>query len=147
MTFTLIFDLTEQLVMHRHLRLALKEIDDHRFDDHLSFRLCAVLIRGGQVLSIGFNNGNRNGFVTAYSKNRWFTNTHAEMAAVLQVRSKIDLRGTKIFVARITRSGSVAMARPCNLCENVLYSYGIKRAIYTIDSNCYGVLNITKQHS
>jgi tRNA(Arg) A34 adenosine deaminase TadA len=130
--------------MHRYLKLALKEIDGHIFDEHLSFRLCAILVRGGQILSIGFNHGNRNGFVTAYSGKRWFTNTHAEMAAILQVRSKIDLRGTKIYVARRTRSDLVGLAKPCPLCENVLYQYGIKRAYYTINERTYGVMNVAK---
>lgn len=140
--------------MNKYLNLAIKHALEHEYDESMNFNLCAVVVRGGNVLSVGFNKRATNGFVEHYTdKIRGFgrgyaLSTHAEMDAVSSVRSKVDLRGCKIFVARTNLYGNanqIGMARPCQICQNVLHSYGIKRAFYTIDNNNYGVMRVTSE--
>jgi hypothetical protein len=51
-----------------------------------------------------------------------------------------------MYVARMLRlDGSLALARPCEICQEVLKDYGIRRAIYTISDNEYGVLEILRR--
>lgn len=133
--------------MNKFFRIALQNIINHDYGD-LEYHLCAVIVRGGSVVSVGFNKRNTNGFVEYYTdlargQRDWCLSTHAEMDAVLQARSKIDLRGTKIFVTRkLLGNMKFAMARPCEICQHVLYNYGIRRAYYTIDDTTYGVMKI-----
>ena len=131
--------------MHKFLKLAEDLALNHTFDEGLEYQLCAVIVKAGKPISVGFNNRSTNGFVEHYANlarglRDYCLSTHAEMDAVLKIRNKTDLKGTKIYVARIKASGGVGMARPCEICERILVNYGIKRAYYTISNNEYGVM-------
>lgn len=137
-------------VMNKFFRIALQNIDQHDYADQ-DYRLCAVLVRGGSVVSVGFNKRNTNGFVEHYTDlakglRDWNMSTHAEMDAVLQARQKTDLRGMKIYVVRkrqdTEKYGTFGMAKPCEICQHVLYNYGIRRAYYTIDDQNFGIMKI-----
>lgn len=139
-------------IMNKYLKHAIKCGTQHDYDDFLDYQLCAVIVRGGNIVSVGYNKRNTNGFVEHYidrvkPTRNYCMNTHAEMDAVAQARSKTDLRGCKIFVARIKKPGShdgrkIGIARPCQICQNVLLAYGIRKAYYTIDDNNYGVMKV-----
>lgn len=141
--------------MNRFLRIATQQAHSHEYECNVDYKLCAMIVRGGSIVSIGFNQRKTNSFVEHYTNKirgggrDYCLSTHAEMHAVIQARAKIDLRGCKIFVARIRSSGSklnneVGMARPCPICQNVLFSYGIKKAVYTIDDNNYGIMRVVE---
>lgn len=135
--------------MHKYLLQAIEYARSHDYDKSLDYKLCAIVVSGGNVISVGYNKRNTNAFVEHYAdqvkgKGRDFCmSTHAEQNAVLLARNKTDLTGSKIFVARLRRHKGmdpIAMARPCPICENVLKAYGIKRAYYTIDNDHYGIM-------
>lgn len=133
--------------MLKHLKTAQKHALEHEYDEGLEYFLCALIVKGGNILSIGFNKKSTNGFVehfadVARGQRDYCLSTHAEMDAVLSARAKIDLRGTKIYVVRIKVSGGLGMAKPCEICEHVLYNYGIRRAYYSIDDDEYGVMKV-----
>lgn len=134
--------------MHKFLQAAYHLGSNYEFDEYLEHRICAVIARGGNILSVGYNKQGSNSFVRHYQKvanNTHCETTHAEQDAVLRVRSKVDLRGAKIFVVRVrslnSPEGKMGMARPCSICQEVLKSYGIKRAVYSINDDEYGVLS------
>jgi deoxycytidylate deaminase len=131
--------------MHRYLRYAMQCANEYEFDSEMDYNLCAVIVKGGSIISVGFNKMNTNAFVEHYAdlcrgRGRDFClSTHAEQDAVLKARSKVDLRGCKIFVGRRKKlDGGPGMARPCQICENVLLNYGIRKAYYTINHYQYG---------
>jgi len=136
--------------MSKFFRIALQYAQAHNYEDQ-EYHLCAVMVRGGSVVSVGYNKRNTNGFVEHYTdlargQRDWCMSTHAEMDCVLQARSKTDLRGCKIYVVRkhvnIKKYGTFALAKPCEICQHVLYNYGIRRAFYTIDDNNHGTMKI-----
>jgi deoxycytidylate deaminase len=140
--------------MHKYLKIATKNALAYEYDDHLEYHLCAVIARGGNIMSIGYNKRNTNGFVEHYTDKvrgtgrSYSLSTHAEMDAVAQARSKSDLRGCKIYVARIRKPDQksvVGLARPCSICQNILHAYGIRRAYYTIDDDNYGVMRVVQR--
>jgi len=131
--------------MHKYLLKAVELIKRHNYDDHQEYHLCAIIVAGGNILSIGFNNSKRNGFVDAFKNpDRPWSNIHAEIDAILRARKKIDLSGSKIYIARTEKvmSDMIATARPCEMCQRALRSYGIKKAYYTIDNDTYAVMKI-----
>lgn len=133
-------------VMNKFFRIALQNAREHDFDT-LEFKLCSVITRGGSIISVGFNKRNTNGFVDYYSElakgqRAFCESTHSEMDAVLQARDKTDLRGCKIHVLRLKENDTLGLAKPCEICEHVLYNYGIKKAFYTIDDTNYGIMKI-----
>lgn len=49
--------------------------------------------------------------------------------------------GATVYVARIRRDdGSLAMAKPCENCERLLRNKGVKKVLFTINENEYGVM-------
>lgn len=128
--------------------MALDRAEANEYDDGCKYALCAIIVRGGAVLSVGFNRSPTNGFVEHYADrvlgpDRDFTiSTHAEVHAIQQVRAKVDLVGCKVYVARRRWNNTVGLARPCEICQETLSAYGIKKAIYTISEMEYGVLKL-----
>lgn len=128
--------------------MAMSYLCDHKFEDNMDYHLCAVIVRGGSVVSVGYNKNNTNAFVEHYTdiargQRDWCMSTHAEMDAVLKARGKTDLKGCKIFVVRRRKiDGDPAIARPCEICQHILYNYGIRKATYSISADEFGQMKI-----
>src|SRR6266571_3229939 len=107
----------------KFLEMAIEQIKSHQYSDDLDYKLCAIIVRGGKVLSIGFNKRPKNSFVRHFQRGlrEHCQATHAEQAAVLYARRKIDLSGSKIFVARLLANDTVAMARMCKMCSHISF--------------------------
>lgn len=92
---------------------------------HSQWRVGAVIVRGGSVLSMGVNRyRNHPSKVTSLEG----VSYHAEEVAI---RRAGDVDGSTIYVARITRSGHIGMAMPCARCQESLHEHGIHTAIWT----------------
>lgn len=128
--------------MHKFLKLAFAAAKVHTYDPSLEFNLCAVLVRGGNILSVGFNHRGWNALSEFYRAQDHACTIHAEVSAISLKRKKIRFEGTKVYVARIRADGTMGLAKPCEMCEEVLRAYGVKKAIYTINSNEYGILKL-----
>ena len=84
------------------------------------YRLGAVVVRGGKILSIASNT--RKG--------------HAEVNAIKQA-SKTE--GADIYVTRHTPTG-MAMAKPCDNCMEAIKAAGIRRIYYTSRDGLHKVI-------
>ena len=129
--------------MRRHFyQYAVKQAKAYPYNIYMDFWVYAVIVSGGRVLSSGSNQHKKNAFVGAYYCEH--SNKHAELNAIQQVRRKTDLRGAKIYVVRVQHDRkTLAMARPCEYCQELLRAYGIKRAYYSVADEEFGVLNLT----
>lgn len=121
------------MLKNKFLQYALESARSHDYAKSLDYQLCAVIVSGGRILSVGFNKHNTNGLTERYKIKDHTCSVHAEIAAVAKARKKIRLEGSKIYVVRIHRDGTPAMAKPCEMCQHVLFNYGIKKAIFTVD--------------
>jgi deoxycytidylate deaminase len=129
--------------MNKFLRIAVDNAKSHDYGPYLEFKLCAVLVSGGKVLSVGFNSQQFHKLTEIYRKNAYCSAMHAEIDAVVKARKKIRLEGSKIYVARILHGNNkMAMAKPCEMCQHVLFNYGVKKAIFTIDEFTSGHMKI-----
>ena len=97
----------------------------------------AVLIRGGRLLA-GASNDLRN---SASVKGIPFEecSLHAEVATL---RRATKTQGATIYVARVLRTGSLGLAKPCRRCQKALVEAEIRQAVWTIDNHSYGITNI-----
>ena len=133
--------------MKKYITIASQFCREHNHDMKV-FKLTAVIVRGGNVISVGYNKSSTNAFVEHYTdivrgSRDYCLSTHAEMDAILKCRDKTDLVGCKIYIARIRKDNDkLGLARPCEICQRALFNYGIKKAYYSIDSNSYGVMKI-----
>ena len=79
-----------------------------------NFRHATLLLRGGKVLSYGYNHDNR----------------HAEYNAIKSVWPKFR-RGAVLINFRIGRKDTLLNSRPCFECEQFSRQAGIKKIIFS----------------
>lgn len=120
-----------------------------KFDPSLEYMLCAIIVKGGRVLSLGYNSRSWNSLLERYRVEKHVCTTHAEMDAILSQRKKTRFKGSKMYVVRIKRNGTVGNGKPCPMCQQVIYNYGIRRVIYSVDdfpfADSYLVVNPTSK--
>jgi tRNA(Arg) A34 adenosine deaminase TadA len=51
-------------------------------------------------------------------------------------------KGSIVWVARVTRSGVVGLAKPCSRCQAILRSTGVTRVYYTISDTESGIMEL-----
>ena len=91
---------------------------------HEQWRVGAVLVRGGSVLSTGFNRYRNDPAQVDLPG----VSYHAEEAAL---RKASDPRGATLYVARVTRSGVLGMSKPCAKCERLLAQHDVHTVVWT----------------
>lgn len=126
-------DLLEILQEHRFYRKLIRAIEKHPHKAEMAFLHSSLIVRGGNILAIGINTPNQNGFCRSYASYDQ-VQLHSEFSVVNQIRRKIDLRGATIYNCRMTRGGKIAMSKPCETCEEMLRRYGFKKAVYTTET-------------
>lgn len=89
----------------------------------------AVIVRGGNVLSLGINKMKNHPDVIPEELIKDACHVHAEIDAIKKVKN--DLRGATIYVARVSPFGKGVMSRPCNKCYQAISSAGISKIVYT----------------
>lgn len=123
----------------KYVKHAIDLVSEHTYEPHLEYNLAAVIVAGGSVLSVGYNSSKVTSFIRAFGLER--NHMHAECDAILSARNKIDLNGSKLYVARLTlKRGVVGNAKPCDMCMHAAFMYGIKRIYYTVNENTYAVI-------
>lgn len=55
---------------------------------------------------------------------------HAESRLV----KKLGLHSPFVLVVRLTKNGTLALAKPCKHCQKILESYKVKKIFYTTDN-------------
>jgi len=107
-------------------------------DTYPKWRLSAVIVKGGAVLSVGQSKLRTNPAVCDFDEPgvRERVSIHAEMDALKRCGNP---KGAVIYVARIGRSNDIGLAKPCRSCQKKLIAAGIKRVVYTINNVEYGV--------
>lgn len=131
-------DLSEHRIFGKLLHMA----KNHPHRNEMCSLHAAAIVRGGSIISFGINKPKRNVFVDLHAHHKGCT-VHAEVDAVLKIRKKIDLTGAKIYVVRVKKIDAQAgNSAPCEMCQNVLKKYGIKRAHYTTENKTIETMKI-----
>ena len=98
-----------------------------RYSEH-QFRVGAVVVHKNRLVSFGHNQPLKS---HPRSRNRW-GRIHAELHAILGVPLEV-LRGTSLYVVRLTRVGLLATSHPCLECMALIREVGIKRIYFVND--------------
>ena len=99
----------------------------NRSVDNRTFILGAVGLRNDGVIV-----SSRNVSALDYAPDH-----HAEARLVRKMTPN-----STIWVARVLKNGTWAIAKPCSPCQTRLKAAGIKRVVYTIGHNEWGVLDL-----
>lgn len=100
-------------------------------------RLGAVVVKGGRVLSTGFN-------AIRHCKETGKSTQHAEEAAIVRLLKDgrhSELIGSRMYVSRFTPAGNVGISKPCERCMGLIRSVGIRSVDYI---NAYGATESMK---
>lgn len=113
------------------------------YSDFMKARLGAVLIYKGKVMSVGWNSNKTSPLQRELNRYRGYDvdssiahNTiHAEVSCLTKAKDlNIDWSRASIFVYRIKKDGSKGYARPCEGCQVLIKSMGIKNIYYSTES-------------
>lgn len=103
-------------------------------EEYPKWKLGCVIKRGGAVQAVGWNTLKSE---PTYLDNHSNCSVHAEERALRQMN--YDAEGCILYVARIRRGGDIGMAKPCKACQRLIKRSGVKRVVYTINDETYGV--------
>lgn len=122
--------------------------------EQLTAHLVAVIVKGGAVIGWASNTPKLNVYTVRNAVNPDCSSTHAEVRAIFKARKKSDLRGCRMYVARVTKENlardqraRIGLAKPCAACMKTIADYGIKRVVYTIGPRSFGTLCVTDSAS
>ena len=121
--------------MNKHEKILTRAVEQAKKSTH-RWQMAAVLTKSGRTLNTANNQPKNNPNTSGVPINR--CSTHAEVA----VTRATDARGSTIYIARIGRNGEPALAKPCRACQQHMHDLGVKRAIWTINRNSYGVTDL-----
>jgi deoxycytidylate deaminase len=109
----------------RYFRLARKVALCSKQSD---YKHGAVLVKGGSVLNTSCNKNRLVSFGSRFcTEHDGVATLHAELGAILGIERNIT-EGASLYVARIGKSGSYRLSKPCPMCTS---------AISTLASNVY----------
>lgn len=92
----------------------------------------AIIVKGGRILAMKTNKGRNHPDIVSDAKTD--AAIHAEVAALRACPPDMDLHGATIYIARAGRRGVPLMSKPCPNCQDALRARGIRKVIYTVDS-------------
>ena len=126
---------------HKYLRLIWPLVKNHPNKTSLSFFHGSVLVRNGKPIATGINSPARS-FLSERYKSRKDGNTHSEVSAVANARSRLDLTGADIYNIRLGHDGKVRCSMPCLGCCRLMLDYGIRRCYYTTNEGHLAVFKV-----
>lgn len=112
-------------ILRQHLYLCISAMKRRKQQQDMT---AIIYDKRGRVLSIGKNNYTKTHPLQArYSKRVGEAEKiylHAEISAIIRCRNLS--KAHKIFVARVSKDGRYAMAKPCPACMTAIRESGIK---------------------
>ena len=88
-------------------------------------KLGAAIFKKNRIISLGYNSTKTHPKLIKYFIH---ASVHSECDAVLHCVNKEQLKGSEIFVWREDKQGNPVISKPCSMCTQILYEYGVKRA-------------------
>ena len=113
---------------------AVSMLSDHRC------KIGCIIVNGHRIISSGHNSNTKCHSLQAELDESYFKvastgKIHAETSAILPLlKTKVDLSRATLYTFRQLQDGSLAMARPCPRCMNLIKMVGITKIKYTTDN-------------
>lgn len=107
----------------------IKQARKQALNSSYKYRMGAVIVKSGRVLSTGYN------VIGHKSTQRQYPSIHAEEAAIVKLLKQPNglrkLAGSTIYITRILKNGTCGLAKPCPKCQSLINSVGIKKIVHT----------------
>lgn len=107
-----------------------------QLSDFPKIKIGAIVVHKHKIISSGYNSKNKCHRLQAQLNKKRFEDPscgsiHAELAALLPLLHKRDLKGASIYTYREYSNGQLAISRPCKSCMSIIKKLGIKKIYYT----------------
>lgn len=91
--------------------------------------MCAILVTKDGQEYVGYNSRKTHPLAAKFGKNSKSYCLHAEVDAIRKCKQDCD--GAVLYVARVLKNGSPALARPCEGCQRAIMAFNIKNVEWT----------------
>lgn len=105
-------------------------------DPTIRHKHVAIVFKKHKPVCTGVNRRNTHTKMLQYGYNTEYGTIHAELDAVIKM-GNVDYSNYTILVMRIRSSGLLGMAKPCKLCEKMLFSVGFKHVWYSTNEGVF----------
>lgn len=115
--------------------------------NYKQFRMGAVLVKNGGIKNLAVNHKDYCSFAARFQapearQHAIVPTAHAEISVILN-QAASSTEGATIYVVRINRDGKLRLAKPCQMCRAAMLFVGIKKVIYSTDSEIeFGVMKL-----
>ena len=108
------------------------------FGNHHRHKVGAVVVLKHRIISSGCNSTKTHPLQKQYNQYRFTEDSvhtcHAELVALLPlIKDEVDLSNASIFIYREHKNHTIACARPCKSCMQLIKDCGVKRIFYTTE--------------
>lgn len=102
--------------------------------------LVAAITKKGEILTVGIARKKSHPLQSRYSSSPNHIYLHAEIDSIQRaIRLDVELTKCEIFVCRIKQTDigeqKWGMSKPCDGCDAAIRAFGIRRAVWTTESN------------
>ena len=113
-----------------------RAVQNARHSNFERYTLGSVLVHKNKIISDGWNMDKTHPILLLTGQRA----LHAEICAVVRCSATNNFEGMHMYVARVTKTGTIAKARPCTECRRYLKKLGLAHVHYTIDPTNIGTL-------
>lgn len=117
--------------LSRKDKARLNQASEIAFTSDCKYKHGVVVTKGGRVVAVGVNSYRSLMDMSDFVPEDW-RSEHAEMAGLRALGGDAD--GCTFFVSRVNNLKEERMSKPCRKCQAAMKSAGVKRVVYTIDS-------------
>lgn len=112
-------------------------------------RLAACIVYKNDIVSFGTNSMKTHPFQARYGRNKESIYLHAETSAIKNALNSIsvsELSKCSLYICRVKFSDAhkqnlvFGLAKPCSGCFRCINTFGIRKVIFSLDNQSYGML-------
>ena len=108
------------------IKKAIEEAEKSEF----KVKMGAVVFKGSRILGYGFNEIRHCSKINPKYK-KYDHTIHAEQKAMLSCKDWVKVSGSSILVVRLNKRNEFLLAKPCNMCMNMIIHLNIKNVFYS----------------
>jgi deoxycytidylate deaminase len=103
-------------------------------DQYPKWSLGCCVVKGGAIQAVGWNKKKSE---PTFLDDHTNCSIHAEIMALRQMN--FEAKRCTLYIARWRKGGGYGLSKPCERCKPVIKKAGVKKVVFTVDNESYGV--------
>lgn len=114
------------------MKKTVENIAKKKLGNSYAYNFVAVIVQGGNIISIGTNNMLKSHPVHFRAHKNFDRGVHAEFDALRRVKHQ-ELKSAKMYVIRFKKDGTLGNSKPCKECSEYISQTSIGKVYYIED--------------